>query len=69
MVKVQDGRCGMCAHFGEKNPGDAQRLVQIRVRGEAPEDLLEPCGHPGHEGLHLRVSVLGACDGFTPATS
>lgn len=69
MVKVQDGRCGMCAHFGEKNPGDAQRLVQIRVRGEAPEDLLEPCGHPGHEGLHLRVSVLGACDGFTPASS
>lgn len=66
MLKIQDGQCGMCAHFGENIPDD-QKLVQIRISGQAPEDLVEDCGHPQHEGLHLRVTPISTCEGYTPA--
>ncbi|MFG0306047.1 MAG: hypothetical protein ACF8Q5_07510 [Phycisphaerales bacterium JB040] len=66
MLKLSDGQCGLCAHFGEEHPDDA-RLVQVRIRGEAPEDLVEDCGHPQHAGLDLHVSAISGCAGFTPA--
>ena len=67
MLKLSDGQCGMCAHYGEHGAAHAQQLVQIRIRGEAPADMVEACGHPQHEGLHLRTSPIASCDGFTPA--
>ena len=58
----------MCAHFGEDHSSE-DRLVQIRVRGEAPEDLIEDCGHPRHADLHLKVSANSGCDGFMSAAA
>ncbi len=66
MMQVKDGQCGKCAHFGEDHPQDP-KLVQIRVSGKAPEDLVEDCGHPQHAGLHLKVTPISGCQGFTPA--
>ncbi len=68
MIKLHEGQCGMCAHFGEDHASD-DRLVQIRVRGEAPEDCIEDCGHPRHADLHLKVSANSGCDGFKPAAA
>jgi hypothetical protein len=66
MLKLQDGNCGLCAHFGEKT-NDTQQIVQIRIAGEAPEDMVEPCGLPENEQVGLRVSPVSGCSGFTPA--
>ncbi len=66
MIHIDNGQCGMCAHFGEHHPEDP-RLVQIRVNGEAPEELVDECGHPKHAGLNLKVAPHSSCDGFTPA--
>lgn len=64
MLKVDQGQCGMCAHFGDE--ASSQQLVQVRVNGEAPEDLIEPCGHPSHSSLALKVAPTSSCSGFTP---
>jgi hypothetical protein len=66
MHAIHEGQCGLCAHFGE-NHSDEPKLVQIRLKGEAPEDLVEECGHPKHADLHLKVTPISGCDGFTPA--
>jgi len=66
MHEVQEGQCGLCAHFGETHGEDAT-LVQIRTEREAPEDLIDDCGHPRHASLHLRVTPISGCDGFEPA--
>ena len=66
MQHLHDGQCGLCSHFGESHAAD-ERLVSIRRRHEAPEDLLDSCGHPRHASLHLRVTPISGCDGFTPA--
>jgi hypothetical protein len=66
MYSIQDGQCGFCTHFGEHHPSD-QKLVQIRVSGQAPEDLIEECDHPRHASLHLMVTPISGCDGFEPA--
>ena len=66
MEHVQEGQCGLCAHFGENHPGDHQ-LVNIRRQHEAPETLVEECGHPRHASLHLRVTPISGCQGFAPA--
>ena len=42
-------------------------LVQIRQSHQAPEDLIDDCGHPKHASLHLRVTPISGCDGFEPA--
>lgn len=68
MHEIHDGQCGMCIHFGEEHPKQ-QTLVQIRVKHEAPEDLLDECGHPRHASLHLKVTPLSGCDGFEPAVA
>lgn len=66
MLSISDGQCGKCAHFGEQHPDD-QRLVQIRISGQADEDMIEPCGHPDNVKLDLRVTPISGCAGYTPA--
>ena len=66
MLSLHDGQCGLCAHYGEDHAGD-QQLVDIRMRHEAPDDLVEECGHPKHAPLHLVVTPISGCDGFEPA--
>jgi len=67
MQQVHDGQCGLCAHFGENQPQEQPRLYQIRVSGQAPEDLIEECGHPRHASLHLVVTPISGCQGYTRA--
>lgn len=66
MQQIQEGQCGLCSHFGESHASD-QRLVTIRRQGQAPEDMVDDCGHPRHASLHLRVTPISGCDGFEPA--
>ena len=67
MLKLTDGQCGLCAHFGDDD--QSQQLVQIRIKGEAPADLVESCGHPENEPRNLKVTPVSGCAGFTPAKS
>jgi hypothetical protein len=66
LMPIHDGQCGLCSHFGEHH-NDDQQLVQIRTNGQAPDDLLEECGHPRHASLNLKVTPISGCDGFEPA--
>lgn len=66
MHELHDGQCGLCTHFGEHD-SDTQNLVQIRLKREAPDDLVDDCGHPKHAPLHLKVTPISGCDGFEPA--
>ena len=66
MQLVHDGQCGLCQHFGETHVQDA-KLINIRRQGEAPEDLVDDCGHPRHATLNLKVTPISGCDGFIPA--
>ena len=68
MIKVHEGQCGMCTHFGEHHATDEQ-LVQIRLHGEAPQDYVDTCGHARHADLHLTVSANSGCDGFAAAAA
>lgn len=65
MLKLHEGQCGLCAHFGEHHP-DQPELVQIRTTKKAPEDLVEECGHPKNSPMHLKVAPHSGCDGFEP---
>jgi hypothetical protein len=67
-MKIENGQCGLCVHFGE-NDVDKRQLIQIRLRHEAPETLREECGHPAHAPLHLFVTPSSGCAGFTPASA
>jgi hypothetical protein len=67
---VHDGQCGLCTHFGEHQATQQQhqqKLIQIRTSKQAPEDLVEECGHPQHAALHLMVTPISGCQGFEPA--
>jgi hypothetical protein len=66
MLQVQEGQCGLCFHFGESHAANAQ-LTQIRKKHEAPETLVDDCGHPKNRSLHLKVTPISGCDGFEPA--
>ena len=66
MTEVHDGQCGLCTHFGETHASDPQ-LLQIRQRQQAPETLVDDCGHPRHASLHLKVTPISGCDGFERA--
>lgn len=63
MIHVDNGQCGLCTHFGETHIVGTQ-LNQIRVNHEAPETLVDECGHPKHASLHLKVTPISGCDGF-----
>lgn len=70
MQQVNDGQCGRCAHFGEHHEGahtGTPILSQIRRSHQAPEDLVDDCGHPRHASLNLKVTPISGCDGFVPA--
>lgn len=69
MIALHDGQCGLCTHFGESHRLSDQKLIQISSSKNAPEDLLDECGHPRHSSLHLRVTPLSGCDGFAPAAA
>jgi hypothetical protein len=66
MRHVEDGQCGLCTHFGETHQ-PSEKLVEIRATHEAPETLVDDCGHPRHASLHLRVTPISGCEGFAPA--
>ena len=68
MFDIHSGQCGLCTHFGEHHSDD-QKLVQIRTRHQAPEDLVEECDHPRHASLHLMVTPISGCDGFEPVAA
>ncbi len=46
MLNVEEGQCGLCAHFGETHNGQKDRLAQIRLKKEAPVTMVDECGHP-----------------------
>ncbi len=60
---LHEGQCGLCLHFGESHPQEPQ-LIQIRQKHEAPEDIIEECGHPSHAPLGLKVTPISGCAGF-----
>ena len=66
MHEIHPGQCGICTHFGEHHTPEPE-LIQIRMSKQAPEDLVEECGHPMHASLHLMVTPISGCDGFEPA--
>lgn len=66
MLQIQEGQCGLCVHFGESHT-PAPQLVQIRRSREAPEYLLNQCGHPQHAPLNLYVTPISGCAGFERA--
>jgi hypothetical protein len=66
MIQVKEGQCGLCVHFGEEHH-EAPPLHQIHVSRQAPETLVDDCGHPRHASLHLRVTPISGCDGFEMA--
>jgi hypothetical protein len=69
MLQVHEGQCGLCAHFGEHDADQSHRqtLVQIRSSKQAPDNLVEDCGHPKHAELNLVVTPISGCSGFVPA--
>ncbi|MEM1185781.1 MAG: hypothetical protein AAGI53_12380 [Planctomycetota bacterium] len=68
MLKLTDGQCGLCAHFGE-NSGPQDKIVQIRINGEGPEDLVTECGHPDNASRSLKVTPISGCQSFKSAQS
>ena len=67
MIRVEEGQCGLCAHFGEHHQNST--LIQIRRTREAPETFVDDCGHPRHATLHLHVTPTAGCDGFKLAAA
>ena len=67
MLHVHTGQCGLCTHFGETHPNG--QITKIRTTEEAPETLLDECGHPRHAPLHLKVTPISGCDGFERANA
>jgi hypothetical protein len=68
METVETGQCGLCSHFGEHHR-TTDVLVTILNSRQADLKLIDECGHPKHAGLHLKVSPISGCDGFTPAAA
>ena len=66
MLQVHDGQCGLCQHFGEHHAAQSD-LVQVRTKRQAPEAMVDDCGHPKHASLHLKVTPISGCDGFVLA--
>ena len=66
MLKINDGQCGLCNHFGESHRSEP-KLVQIRTGRSAPEQFTDACGHPKHADLKLVVTANSGCAGFEPA--
>ncbi|HEU0165818.1 MAG TPA: hypothetical protein VFQ54_12305 [Thermomicrobiales bacterium] len=67
MMQIHEGQCGLCSHFGEHDKSVAPQLIQIRLKHEAPENLVERCGLPANLDLDLKVTPNSGCSGFSPA--
>jgi hypothetical protein len=67
MTSLHAGQCGLCAHFGESHRTSDQVLLRINTTKDAPEDLVDQCGHPKLVSLHLKVTPISGCDGFEAA--
>ncbi len=68
MVKVQEGQCGLCAHFGELERGTRlPAILEILITRQGSEALVAPCTQPQHKSLHLRVTPVSGCDSFALA--
>jgi hypothetical protein len=65
MTMVHSGQCGLCSHFGEDHMADP-KLIELRTKHQAPDNLVDDCGHPKHAALHLKVTPISGCDGFVP---
>lgn len=65
MLNISTGQCGTCAYFGGGLEQD--QLVQIRVNGQADDDVVAGCDLPSNASVHLRVAPTSSCDGYTPA--
>ena len=52
------------ASVGENQPSEEPKLIQIRLKHEAPDDLVEECGHPNNKPIHLMVTPISGCAGF-----
>lgn len=68
MSAIQVGQCGLCSHFGETHKQN-EKLIAILSSHQAPDNLIDECGHPKHAPLHLKVTPVSGCDGFTPAAA
>jgi len=68
MTAIHDGQCGLCSHFGE-NHARTSALVNILSSKQADVVMLDECGHPKFNALHLKVTPISGCDGFIPAAS
>ena len=66
MSAIHDGQCGLCTHFGEAHKSN-EKLVAILSSHQAPESMIDECGHPKLMSLHLKVTPVSGCDGFVPA--
>lgn len=66
MLRVHEGQCGLCTHFGEYS-SDTPQLIQIRLKHEAPDSLVEKCGLPANATIDLKVTPISGCAGFEPA--
>jgi hypothetical protein len=66
MSEIHNGQCGLCTHFGEGHAPD-DKLITIRASHQAPENLVEICGHPQLVPLHLLVTPISGCSGFQAA--
>ena len=71
-VRMPNGALALLAgnvdpHHSVSHHQKDPEVVQIRVSKEAPEELVEECGHPKHAPLHLMVTPISGCDGFEPA--
>ncbi len=68
MIKVRDGQCGLCQHFGRQEGEEASpQMLEILATHYASEELLAPCGQEQLSAMHLRVTPLSGCDGFEKA--
>lgn len=65
MITFSNGQCGTCSHFGDGIP--EEKLVQLRVNKKSDEEIVAGCDHPNNSDIHLRVAVVGSCDGYSPA--
>lgn len=63
MLRVHEGQCGLCAHFGEQH-AKTPILVNILKSKQAPDNMVDSCGLPKNADLHLKVTAISGCDGF-----
>ena len=65
MVDIDNGQCGKCQHYGQND--QSNQIIEIRIKGVAPDGFTSVCGHPRNADIHLSVSANSGCDGFSPA--